>query len=189
MTQANRLKPATAQHVLRLLDGLAEAVGRAVSWASLAMVVLTVLVVVLRYAFNLGWIALQESVTYLHAALFMLGAAYTLKREGHVRVDIFYQRWSSHTQALIDLLGGVLLLLPTCAFMLWSGWDYVWASWSIREGSREAGGLPGVYLLKTLILILPLLLGVQGLSAILRSGLILAGVRPEQAIGGESAHG
>ncbi len=178
---------AWARSLVRLLDGFAEAVGRAVSWASVGMVVLTVLVVVLRYAFDLGWIALQESITYLHAALFMLGVAYTLKREGHVRVDIFYQRWSPRTQALIDVLGGLLLLLPTCAFIFWSGSDYVMASWAIHEGSREAGGLPGVFLLKTLILLMPLFLALQGVASILRSGLILAGLHPEPA--GEGGHG
>lgn len=177
------------RQVLRQLDGLAEAVGRAVSWTSLAMVLLTVLVVVLRYGFDLGWIALQESVTYLHAMLFMLGAAFTLKRAGHVRVDIFYQRWPSSARALTDLLGGLLLLLPTCAFIFWSSWDYVWSSWAIREGSREAGGLPAVYLLKTLLLVMPLLLGLQGVAGILRSGLILAGIEPEQDAAGGGVHG
>lgn len=180
---------ASVRGLVGLIEGFSERLGRAVSWATVLMVLLTLLVVVLRYAFNLGWIALQESVTYLHAALFMLGAAFTLKREGHVRVDIFYQRWSTRAQALIDLLGGLLLLLPTCAFIAWSGWDYVMASWAIHEGSREAGGLPGVYLLKTLILAMPLLLGLQGLASILRSGLILAGVTPDAAVGGEGARG
>lgn len=179
----------SAEGLARLLDAFAEGVGRAVSWASVLMVLLTVLVVVLRYAFNLGWIWLQETVTYLHAGLFMLGAAYTLKREGHVRVDIFYQRWWPRGQALIDVLGGVLLLLPTCAFIFWSGWDYVMASWAIHEGSREAGGLPGVFLLKTLILVMPLLLALQGVATILRSGLILAGVDAGPAPRGEHGRG
>lgn len=175
------LKPDSAWQTLACrLDGVAEWVGRAISWATLLMVAIAFLVVVLRYAFDLGWIAMQESVTYLHATMFMLGAAYTLKRDGHVRVDILYQRWSRRGQALIDLLGATLLLLPTCAFIAWSSWDYVIGSWAIREASREVGGIPGVFVLKTLMLLMPLFLLLQGVASILRNGLILLGVAPEE---------
>jgi TRAP-type mannitol/chloroaromatic compound transport system permease small subunit len=187
MTDRNAIPRSRAEALVRTLDGFAETLGRAVSWASVLMVTLTLLVVVLRYVFDLGWIAMQETITYLHAALFMLGAAFTLKRNGHVRVDILYQRWSSRGQALLDLLGVLFLLLPTCAFIVWSGWDYVRVSWAIHEGSREAGGLPGVFVLKTLILLLPALLALQGLSSLLRSLLILSGAELED--NGEALHG
>ncbi|MCB2264061.1 MAG: TRAP transporter small permease subunit [Candidatus Thiosymbion ectosymbiont of Robbea hypermnestra] len=158
------------------LEAIGAWTGRVVSWFSLWMVLLSFLVVVLRYAFDLGWIAMQESVTYLHAALFMLGAAYTLRRNGHVRVDIFYQKLSRRGRAWVDLLGTLLLLTPVCVFIAWSGWGYVWESWAVLEGSREAGGIPGVYLLKTLIIVMPVLMLLQGLAWMLRSGLFLAGV-------------
>jgi len=116
---------------------------------------------------------MQESILYLHAALFLLGAAYTLKRDGHVRVDIFYRGFTAKRKALIDLLGSLLLLLPVCSFLLWVSWDYVTAAWSIYEGSQEAGGLPYVYLLKTLIPVAVLLLILQGISQALSSLSIL----------------
>jgi TRAP-type mannitol/chloroaromatic compound transport system permease small subunit len=133
-------------------------IGRTISWLSLAMVLVTFLVVVLRYAFDAGSIAMQESVTYMHAVLFMLGAAYTLQLNGHVRVDIFYQRFSRRGRAWVDLLGTLVLLIPVCLFILTSSWHYVAESWSIHEGSREAGGLPYVYWLKTLMVMMPVLL-------------------------------
>ena len=126
-------------------------------------------VVVLRYAFQLGWIAMQESILYLHASLFLLGAAYTLKHDAHVRVDIFYRSFSARGKALVDLLGALFLLLPVCGFLLWISWDYMATAWSLREGSRETGGLPYVYLLKTLIPLSAALLILQGISQALTS--------------------
>jgi TRAP-type mannitol/chloroaromatic compound transport system permease small subunit len=158
-----------------LVDALNERLGRAVSWLTLLMVGVTFLVVVLRYVFDLGWIAMQESVTYMHAVVFMLGAAFTLKHHGHVRVDIVYRRLGRRGRAWVDLFGGLLLLLPMCLFIAWISWDYVAASWGVTEGSREAGGLPGVFLLKTLILIMPVLLALQALAGVLRDVLFLVG--------------
>jgi len=163
------------------LDQIAEYTGRFISWATLLMVLITFLVVVLRYVFDLGWIALQESVTYLHASVFMLGAAYTLKHQGHVRVDIFYQKMSSRSRAWVDLLGTLLLLFPVCGFIFWVSWEYVLNSWNVLEGSREAGGLPGVFLLKSLILLLPLTLGLQGLATMLRNIMLLQDQQPQVA--------
>ncbi len=171
--------PGRGSRLLSLAAGLEALIawsGRLLAWLSLWMVLVTFLVVVLRYAFDLGWIAMQESVTYMHASLFMLAAAYTLQQGGHVRVDILYQRLSPRGRAWVDLLGTLLLLIPVCIYLVWSGWDYVAGSWSVREGSREAGGIPAVYLLKSLILALPVLLLLQGLAWTLRNGLFLAGV-------------
>jgi len=181
-------RPRNPSGLLALIPAL-EAVsiwtGRAISWLSLIMVVVTFLVVVLRYAFDLGWIAMQESVTYMHAALFMLAAAYTLQRDGHVRVDIFYHRLSPRGRAWVDLLGTLLLLVPICGYLAWSGWDYVTESWAVHEGSREAGGIPGVYVLKSLILLMPALMLLQGLAWVLRNGLVLAGVETTLSSGGD----
>ena len=151
------------------LDRIAELVGNAAAWVALALVLSTFTVVMLRYLFQLGWIAMQESILYLHASLFLLGAAYTLKKDGHVRVDIFYRGFTAKRKALVDLLGSLLLLLPVCSFLLWASWDYVTIAWSIHEGSQEAGGLPYVYLLKTLIPVAVLLLILQGISQTLSS--------------------
>lgn len=148
---------------LKPLRGLIRGVGRAAAWLTLAMCVLTFIVVLLRYGFNLGWIWLQETVTYLHATVFMLAAAWTLADNGHVRVDIFYRDASPRRQALVDLLGTALFLVPFCIFLLIVGWDYVAASWRLMEGSREAGGLAFVYGLKSLILLMPALLLAQAL--------------------------
>lgn len=173
---APRQKGASLLALATALEAVGIWTGRAVSWLSLLMVLVTFLVVLLRYAFDLGWIAMQESVTYMHAALFMLGAAYTLQRDGHVRVDILYQKLSRRGRAWVDLLGTLLLLVPVCGFIIWAGWDYVLNSWDLMEGSREAGGIPAVYLLKTMILAMPALVLLQGMAWVLRNGLFLAGV-------------
>jgi TRAP-type mannitol/chloroaromatic compound transport system permease small subunit len=167
--------------VADIFDGINEFLGSAVSWLSLLMVLVTFLIVVLRYAFDLGWIWLQESVTFMHAALFLVGAAYTLKHEGHVRVDIFYRKFTPRTRAWVDLGGALFLLLPVCLFIFSVSWGYVVQSWELHEGSREAGGLDGVYLLKSLMLVMAGLLVLQGMSqAIRRLMSLLQGV-PEEA--------
>lgn len=163
-------------NTVRLLESLSEMVGRAVAWLTVFMVAVTFAVVLLRYAFDLGWIAMQESITYMHAAVFMLGAAYTFKRKGHVRVDVFYRHFGPRGRALVDIVGGLLLLLPVTAFIIWSSWDYVADSWNVLEGSREAGGLPLVFVLKTLIPVMFLMLLAQGSADIVRNALLLAGV-------------
>ena len=133
------------------------------------MVLVMGLIVLLRYVFQIGSIALQESVIYLNAMIFTLGAAYTLKEQGHVRVDVFYNRVSPNARALIDLLGTVVFLGLTAGFIIWASWDYVAISWRIREGSAESSGLPFVYLLKTSLVLLPLLLIVQGVAEALKA--------------------
>ncbi len=158
----------------RLADGFE----RIVHFLTLLMVLITFAVVVLRYGFDLGWIAMQESVTYLHAANFMLGAAFTLRHDAHVRVDIFYQKFGPRGRAWVDLLGTLFLLLPVCAFILYASWDYVRESWHLMEGSQEAGGIPAVWLLKSLLLAMPVLLILQGLAVAARCLRVLAGAEP-----------
>ena len=161
------------------IDRLSRGVGHAVAWLTLAMVLVTFAIVVLRYGFGLGWIAMQESVVYMHAMAFMLGAAYTLQADEHVRVDIFYRSWPPRARAWVDLLGTVVFLWPLCAAIAWFSWGYVATSWVMHEGSREAGGLPWVYLLKTLIPALAITLAVQGAATVLRSLAILVGTGEE----------
>jgi TRAP-type mannitol/chloroaromatic compound transport system permease small subunit len=143
--------------------------GRSVSWLSLFLVLVMFVVVALRYVFDSGSIALQESATYLHATVFLVGMAYTLQQDAHVRVDIFYSRFSTQTKAWVDLFGAVFLLLPFMLFISWISWLYISDSWSVFEGSREAGGLPGVFLLKSLILVMTFLLSLQTMTQMARN--------------------
>jgi TRAP-type mannitol/chloroaromatic compound transport system permease small subunit len=126
-------------------------------------------VVVLRYVFDSGWIAVQESISAMHAAVFLIGAAYTLKHEGHVRVDIFYSHFGERVRAWVDLCGALFMLMPFMFFIGWMSWQYVLESWNVLESSREAGGLPGVYLLKSLILLMVALLMLQAAAQVTRS--------------------
>ncbi|KGD63302.1 TRAP-type transport system small permease [Alcanivorax nanhaiticus] len=158
----------------RWLTGFTTRIGQASAWLALLLVLGMVLVVALRYGFGIGNIALQESLTYLHGSLFMLAIAYTLAEDEHVRVDVLYQRFSPRTRAWVNLLGTLFLLLPLCAALFWLSLDYVLSSWREQEGSAN-GGLPFVYLLKSLLLILPALLSVQALSETLRQILVLLG--------------
>ncbi|WP_024852033.1 TRAP transporter small permease subunit [Hydrogenovibrio kuenenii] len=154
-------------------DRAQQTLGHIIAWGLLSLVVIAASVVILRYGFNSGSIALQEVVIYNHAIVFMLGMAYTLQQNKHVRVDVFYTNFSPKRKAWIDLLGGLFLALPTLAFILWSSWNYVLLSWKIKEASAEAGGLDYVYLLKTVIWVMAILLIFQVLSMIARSYLTL----------------
>jgi TRAP-type mannitol/chloroaromatic compound transport system permease small subunit len=152
-----------------LIDSVSDRLGKVFAWLTLTLVVVMAVIVVLRYVFQIGSIALQESVIYINALIFTFGVAYTLKEQGHVRVDIFYSRLGIKQRAIIDLLGSVLFLVPSALFIMWISWDYVSVSWRIREGSAESSGLPYVYLLKSTILLLPALLLLQGLSEATKS--------------------
>ena len=163
------------QKIVQTIDRINDLIGRSISWLTLVMVIVTFLIVVLRYVFSIGSIAMQESVIYLHALVFMLGAAYTLKRNAHVRVDIFYEKMNPRSRAWVDLLGAVLLLVPFCLFIIFISWNYVSLSWSLLESSRDAGGLPAVFLLKTTIPAMAVLVMLQGIAQGMRSILLLSG--------------
>lgn len=137
------------------------------------MAAITFLVVVMRYGFNFGRIALQESVTYLHAFVFTIAAAYTLKHNEHVRIDVLYQGMSSRGKGKVDFFGSLFLLLPFAAFIVWVSFDYVMNSWELLEKSREAGGLPFVYILKTCIPAMAIFLFLQAVSLCGRAWLTL----------------
>ncbi|WP_144392629.1 TRAP transporter small permease subunit [Pleionea sediminis] len=153
-----------------VLSLIGRSAGKGISFLTLIMVVTMFVSTMLSNFFNTNFIALQESVTWMHAAVFMIGAAYTLQHNEHVRVDIFYQRFSSRTQATVDILGTLIFLLPVSIFILVSSWKYVSLSWKLSEASAEAGGLPGVYLLKTLVLVMPILLIIEGLHQLMING-------------------
>jgi len=157
--------------VSRLLDKISIATGRTTAWLTLLMVLTTFLIVVLRYAFDVGAIWLQQSLTWMHAAVFMLGAAYTLQDDGHVRVDIFYRDMSDRRKAWVNLFGVLLFLFPLCGFFIYESSNYVVAAWTIGEISRDAGGLPypAIPLLKSILILMPVAVALQGLSMLLNS--------------------
>ncbi len=161
------------RRIARRLEAVAVRAGRVLPWLMLPLAGLTFSVVVLRYGFDFGRIALQESITYLHALILTLCMGYTLRENGHVRVDIFYSRMSRRRRAVVDLIGSLLFLTPICLTILVTGWDYAARSWLLLEGSPEAGGLPLVFALKTLIPLMAALLLIQGVADIIRNvGLI-----------------
>ena len=159
------------------LDAVSNSLGRAMSWLTLLMVLVTFVIVVLRYVFGTGLIWLQESLSWMHAVVFMLGASYTLQQDEHVRVDIFYQKMSDRHRAWVNLLGVLIFIFPMCIFFVYSSLDYVAAAWSIREVSRNSGGLPYPFVpvLKSVLVIMPLTVGFQGLSMLLRAAQVIRG--------------
>lgn len=161
--------------IVHLIDRANDLIGRGVAWLTLAMVLITFAVVILRYVFSVGFVWMQESYVWLHGVVFMVGAGYTLLHEGHVRVDIFYRDGSPRFKAGINLFGSLALLLPVTIMIWFVAWPYVLASWGRFEESREADGLPGLFVLKSVILVFCAALGLQGVSLALRSVLVLMG--------------
>lgn len=170
-----------------LIDALTDLLGRSIAWCALLMVLLTLVVVALRYLFDQGSILLQESVMYFHALLFMLGIPYALRHDGHVRVDVLSSRLTPHRRAILELVGHVVFMLPLTGTVIVTSLPYVAASWRVLEGSGEVGGVPAVFLLKTLIPVTAALLTLQTLAEICRRAAELralrsaAGCAPEPA--------
>lgn len=154
-----------------LIDRVSVATGRLTAWLTLIMVITTFVIVVMRYAFDAYFVWLQEALVWMHASVFMLGAAYTLQHEAHVRVDVVYRRLSARGQAWVDLLGVLLFLLPMCVFLGAKSFDFTMTSWAMHEASREPGGLPYPVLpvVKLVLIIMPLTVGLQGLSMLAKS--------------------
>lgn len=175
----------TLPPLLRLagtVDRLNLLFGKACAWLTLFLVLGTALVVVLRYGFGIGATALQEAVLYAHALVFMGATAWVLQRNGHVRVDIFYQKFGPRSQALVEVLGTLLFLLPVCLFLGWASWDYVGNSWATLEASSETGGLKFVYLQKSIILVLVVSLVLQGIADLIKALYRLAGRLPTSEV-------
>ncbi|MFL2505140.1 MAG: TRAP transporter small permease subunit [Candidatus Azotimanducaceae bacterium] len=133
------------------------------------MVIFTCGVVSARYIFNVGSIGMQELVMYLHGCVFMIGIAFTLKEGGHVRVDVLHEKLSEKNKAIIDIIGTLFFLMPFCFFIFFISLEYVRFAWTVQESSPDPGGLPGVFLLKTLIPIMAILVGFQGISETLKN--------------------
>lgn len=161
--------------IARAIDRVNEGIGRAVAWTALALVAVQFLAVVLRYVFGVGWIWVEESIVYLHATLFMTGAAYTLLHDGHVRVDVFYREATARDRARVDLFGTVFFLWPVCLLILVKSWPYVAQSWAVLERSPETSGIPAVFVLKSLIPVFGILMVLQGVSMAASAALVLLG--------------
>jgi len=174
--------------IARATDVANERIGVTVAWLALFTVLVEFTVVLMRYVFGVGSVKMQESIVYMHATLFMVAAGYTLLHNGHVRCDIFYAAATPRRKALIDLIGVFIFLLPMCALIAWVAWPYVASAWAVREGSQEGSlGIPGVFLLKSLVLVFAGLLALQGVALAIHSALRLAGI--ESADSGEGGVG
>jgi len=178
----------------RAIDRFNEAVGRWVAWLAIVMALVQFSVVVGRYVFNAGSTAAQESIWYMHGLIFMLGAGYTLLHDGHVRVDVYYREASPKRKALIDGLGAVLFLIPLCVLTIYLSWSYVFNAWYnsysgtwVLEGSTEGSGLPLIFALKTAIPVFAVLLGLQGLSMLIKAGAYLTGAVDQYSVGTPAA--
>jgi len=169
--------PASLLRLATAIDRLNGAIGRVAAWAILAMGLIQCAVIVMRL-FGAGSLWLHESLFYFHIALVLFTAAWTLRLDGHVRVDIFYSSASPRARAAIDLAGSLLLLMPFMLAIAAFTWPYALRSWAILEGSREAGGLPLVYLLKSAILVFAAQMLLQGLSQAIRAAHALASPTP-----------
>lgn len=161
--------------LVRLIDAINEWLGRAVAWLTAGCVVTCFAVVVLRYVFNVGFPWLQELYVWQHATVFMAGAGYTMLHRGHVNVDVLYGSMPARRQAWVDILGTVFFLFPWLAVIAVTSAPFVQSSWAIREASSNADGMPGVFLLKSLLLLFCAVLFLQGLALIVRRSLFLAG--------------
>ncbi len=154
---------------ISIINKLNKYIGETISWLTLLMVLVTVLVVVLRYGFSIGFIWMQESVRFMYAGVFLLCAGYTLQKDKHVRVDVLYLKMSNRKRAMVDLLGSIFLLLPVCFVIFYYSWSYVINSWVQMEGSIEERGLHLVYIMKTFIWFFALLVSLQSIATIINS--------------------
>ena len=161
---------------LRGVDASSELLGRLAAWCALAMMFFQVSSVLLRYVFSYGLITFQEAVIYCHATLFLFGAAWVLKLNQHVRVDVFYDMMRPGVRRLVDAVALALFVLPVVALIGWASWDYVLRAWSTLEGSRQAGGIPAIFLLKTAILVFAVSVGLQAVALLAR---LIVGARAE----------
>ncbi len=161
------------------IDTFSEKVGGAVGWLTTLMVIVVCYDVFTRYVLNSSMVAVQELEWHLFAMVFLLGAAFTLKNDGHVRVDVFYSRMSPKMKAAIDLIGCLLFLLPFAALIIWTSKSFVQFAYMINETSPDPGGLPYRWALKAMIPIGFIMVFLQGTSMAARSFLILCGTDPK----------
>ena len=160
---------------IRAISGINRVVGQMLSWLSLGVVLVCFTVVVQRYLFDISQVWMQDLYVWLSGAMFTGVAGFALLRDDHVRVDILYRPWSVRGKAIADLIGVVVFLIPFVSVVLYFGWNYVSRSWRLHEGSANIGGMPGLFILKSFIIVFCVLVGLQGLAMACRSILVLAG--------------
>jgi TRAP-type mannitol/chloroaromatic compound transport system permease small subunit len=160
---------------IRAVSGLNRIVGMTLSWLALATVLVCFTVVVQRYAFRTSFVWMQDLYVWLSGAMFTGVAGFALLRDDHVRVDIFYRPLSVRGKAIADLIGVSVFLLPFVGVVATYGWEFVARSWRLQEASANFGGMPGLFILKSFILVFCALVGLQGLAWAARSILVLAG--------------
>lgn len=160
---------------IRAVSAINRWVGQVLSWLSLAVVLVCFAVVVQRYFLHTTQLWMQDLYVWLSGAMFTGVAGFALLRDDHVRVDIFYRPWPVRRKAIADLIGVVLFLVPYVVVVGLYGFPFVARSWRLYEGSANVGGMPGLFVLKTFILVFCLLVGLQGLAWACRSILVLAG--------------
>jgi TRAP-type mannitol/chloroaromatic compound transport system permease small subunit len=163
--------------VSAVIDRINDTVGRGIRWLSLVLVAVTAFDVLMRYAFRTSFVFVQELEWHIFAVLFLVAAGYAHLKGDHVRVDIVYARMVPQKQALVDLVCSLLFLFPTCFLLVRTSIPYVEASLRVLEGSPDPGGLPGRYLLKMAIPAGFLLLGLQGVSELIKHVAALRGDR------------
>jgi TRAP-type mannitol/chloroaromatic compound transport system permease small subunit len=152
-----------------LFTFIVRTVGRSVMWLVLLMALAQIAVVIFRYVFGVSFIVMQESITYMHGAVFLLAAGYALLTDDHVRVDILYRGASPRQKARMDFWGTYLLLLPTCLLILWTSAPYVANAWAVHEGSNEQSGIQALYILKSFIPAFAVFVAMAGFSVAARA--------------------
>jgi len=153
----------------RIIDSSNEKIGVITSYLIIPLILITFFVAFMRYILDFGSIALQEIIIYLHALIFMLGAAYTLKNNMHVRIDIFYSKFSKNKKNKVNFYGTLFFLIPTCVLIFFTSYNYVLSSILLLESSKEAGGLSTIYILKSYIILLSFSLLLQGFSELIKN--------------------
>ena len=153
----------------RIIDSSNEKIGVITSYLIIPLILITFFVAFMRYILDFGSIALQEIIIYLHALIFMLGAAYTLKNNMHVRIDIFYSKFSINKKNKVNFYGTLFFLIPTCVLIFFTSYNYVLSSILLLESSKEAGGLSIIYILKSYIILLSFSLLLQGFSELIKN--------------------
>lgn len=161
--------------IIAVIDAINLAVGRTAMWLTVIMAVAQFAVVIMRYVFSITFIQMQESIWYMHGMLFLMGAGYTLLKDGHVRVDVIYREASDRFKAIADLIGSLFFLLPVMYVTIYFSYGYVLNSWRILEGSVEVRGIPGIFVLKTFIWVFVAGLTLQGIALALRAIVYLTG--------------
>jgi TRAP-type mannitol/chloroaromatic compound transport system permease small subunit len=158
---------------VRAISALNRVVGHLLSWLALAIVLVCFTVVVQRYIFHTTQLWMQDLYVWLSGAMFTGVAGFALMRDEHVRVDILYRPWPIRKKAIADLIGTLIFLIPYVVVVLLYAWPFVSRSWRLYEGSANIGGMPGLFILKSFIIVFAVLVGLQGLAIIARSILVL----------------